>query len=574
MRRLAPLLALAACAEPPPAPWPATASGTIALTADEGALYLASPDDDRVVEIDPETLTERRHVALDGGPAAVAIGPDGRLLAPLGRAAAVAVIDGEAVDRIALPCGGPAAAVWPGETAFVSCPHDDRVVQLDPRRGVVRVLAIGPRPEALATDGDRLAITVSGGLRLVARADLDALPEGPEPVEPPHEAIAFEATPGFAATAARAVVPTAAGFVAGWQRVDHDSDRDRPPEAGGYGRLVDAEPRIEPRLYGPCLARPARFDGGARVFSGLRALAVGGDALWAVHQFTDNVALIDCAAGAVRGSFRVGRGPKGVAVSADGRRAFVDVAFDHAVARLDAADARPGAVSEAAHTRRRATGPLRLDAAAQVGRQLFHDAVDTHLTPSGVVACASCHPDGGEDGIAWFLHTRSVPRKLRRTPPARADAPPLHWDGALADAAALSRDTIRGLMDGDALLVDVAAMAAWMATLPPPPGRPAFDAADAAQIAAGEAGFARAGCDGCHPGPIYADGMRHAGVVEPSADPDARMAWVDTPSLRGVRARGPWLHDGRAATLAEAVAAHREATVDDLAALVRFLESL
>lgn len=570
---------LAGCDGPQLTPWWATHSSTIALSGDGEALWLASPDDDRVVSISPETLAVRREVALRDGPAALAVGPDGRVIATLSRGAAVAVIEGDAVRELPIPCGGPAAVVWPGETAFVSCPYDDRVVEIHPGDGVRRVLALGPRPDALASDATRLAITGRGVLLVIERAAIEGLPTGSAPQPVAHRSRALSTQPGFAATGLRAVVPFGGDFVVGGQRVDHDSDRDRPPEQGGYGQLFDATPRIEPRLWGPCAAegegRYARFDGGSRVFSGLRALAPGPDgALWAAHAFTDNVALIDCRRGVI-GSFALGRGPRGIAVSPDGASAWVDVGFDHAVARLAAADAVAGAVVEAALTRRRTPGPMALDGFALAGRQIFHDAVNTHLTPSGVVACASCHPDGGEDGLSWFLHTPTVARKLRRTPPAygaKAALAPYHWDGELPDAAELTRATIRGLMDGDGLVVDVAAVAAWMHALPPPPGRPAWDAADAALIERGAAEFAAA-CAECHPAPLFADGRRHA-VTAPSADPDGRLEAVDTPTLRGVRGRAPFLHDGRAADLAAAVAAHEAVTVGDLPALVRYLESL
>jgi len=49
---------------------------------------------------------------------------------------------------------------------------------------------------------------------------------------------------------------------------------------------------------------------------------------------------------------------------------------------------------------------------------------------------------------------------------------------------------------------------------------------------------------------------------------------VDTPTLRGVRGRAPYLHDGRAPDLRAAIDAHRAAAVSDMPALVRYLESL
>ena len=70
------------------------------------------------------------------------------------------------------------------------------------------------------------------------------------------------------------------------------------------------------------------------------------------------------------------------------------------------------------------------------------------------------------------------------------------------------------------------------------------------------------GCANCHRPPLFTDGQRHdvgtGGHPDEQKGPD-----FDTPSLRGVHATPPYLHDGRAATLRE--------QLDDL---VAFLVSL
>jgi cytochrome c peroxidase len=51
----------------------------------------------------------------------------------------------------------------------------------------------------------------------------------------------------------------------------------------------------------------------------------------------------------------------------------------------------------------------------------------------------------------------------------------------------------------------------------------------------------------------------------------------DTPTLLGAWATGPWLHDGRAATIRDAIVAHAEHGTDDpaaLDALAAFVEGL
>ncbi|MCA9537693.1 MAG: hypothetical protein KC620_02320 [Myxococcales bacterium] len=563
------------------------ASSSILISADESWIYLASSDDDHIVRLSADTLTVEANWPLAGAPVGLAFAGDALAVA-LRQGADAVLLDPAtgAITRVAVPCGGLSAVVATADAAFFACPNDDRVVEIAlPEARLRHVLEAPGRPTALALSAEALAVTANGRLRLVDRKALATLPTGPQPQQVRwRDDRALETTAGHAATRVDAVTPTAQGFITAFQRVEHDADRDRPPEQGGYGSVIDGQPRIEPRLDG-CGPTYARFDGGLRVFSGPHALAYSPATglLWVVHQFTDNIAVLDCAAEggpALRAVFRVGRGPRGIALSADGRHAFVDVAFDAAVARLDLPDARADRPLEAGLTRTRPLGPSALDLTARRGRQLFHDAVNTHLTPSGIVTCATCHPDGGEDGLRWFLHLPDVPRKLRRTPPAwgaRRRLAPFHWDGEFADVESLTLATVRALMEGDGLLIDAAAIAAWLDVVPPPPGRPAADAADAAVIAEGEAAFAAAGCAECHPAPDFSDAKAHAlGAL--SADPDGQLDAVDTPALRGVRARPPFWHDGRAADLAMAIDAHGLDTAPadpaTRAALVRYLETL
>ena len=219
------------------------------------------------------------------------------------------------------------------------------------------------------------------------------------------------------------------------------------------------------------------------------------------------------------------------------------------MARLELAHAPANPLAryaEPAAVLRRSTEGSRWSAAAERGRRLFFDAVNTHLTPSGVVTCGTCHPGGGQDGLTWRLHTAGIPAKRRRTPPAWAGRPtltPYHWDGEFGDAAALATTTIRELMEGDALLVDVDAIAAYMAEVSPPFPRPV---SDPAQVARGREVFATARCATCHSSDMMQDGLRHRVLSTPGY---LGLEEVYTPTLIGVRARPPYLHDGRAPTL-------------------------
>lgn len=574
-------LAVGSCGRAAPAA--VGSSSSIWLDEGRGVLWVASPDDDAVVELSAEDGAELRRARITGGPEALApIG--GRLLITTSRSAELAWLDVEtlAVTRVASPCGGTAGVLGLGGRAYVACPADDLVLELDEDGSTWRRRwQIPGGPTALARRDDELLVTASRAGRVVA---IDTV--GGE-----LRSRAIEAPPGVHASQLSAITIAESGAAhAVYQRVEADADRARDPARGGYGSVLDGAPRIEPRVDGPCGDRYARYDGGARAMSGPSAVAARGGWLWIAHLYTDDVLLARCdETGEARegeldvvATFRVGRAPRGLALTADGRAAFVDLGFDWAVARLDAPGAATTGVRTPTWTRRRTLGTAFLSEQALRGRSLFFDAVDTHLTPSGVVTCGTCHPAGGEDGLTWFLHTTGVPRKLRRTPPAwaaRSALAPYHWDGAFSDAAALARSTTDELMEGDGLLVDFDAIAAFMAELPPPPPRP-VDEETAARARHGAEVFARAGCDGCHLEPLRTDGMLHD-VLSPATDADARLGAVDTPPLAGVRARAPYFHDGRAPTLRDTVAVADDRhgrtsslTAADLDDLVLYLETL
>jgi len=553
MRALAALLLLGACGE---AAGVEHVSSSSSIVSFEGALYVASPDDSRVVAIDPDSLEVRRVWDVPGTPHHLLVVGDA-LYVSLEQRGEVRRLEGGEWRATPVDCGsGAGMAALADGTVLVACPREDRVARLDGES--LRV----PGPRRLGVRDDEVLVATRTGS--VFHGPWGELRETPLVTEE-----------GFAATQLEGFALDVEGRIGGaYQRVDHDSDRDRDPRRGGYGSVEDGEPRIEPRIFGSCAGRYAVFDGGARVFSGPSAVALLDGTLLVANLYTDDVAWVRCGVGGFgsggrrleSAGIRVGRGPRGIAVHEG--RVYVDVAFDHAIARFVPGDAE-------AFVRRREPGPTTMSEQALRGRNLFHDAVDTHLTPSGVVTCATCHPGGGEDGLVWFLHTRGVPRKLRRTPPAwgaREGLRPFHWDGEFEDAATLSATTIRELMEGDGLLVDLEALAAYMAEVPLPPA------------GGGDSGrevFESAGCAECHAGALGADGRTHA-VVAQSADPDARLSAVSTPPLRGVRGRAPFLHDGRAPTLRSVLVEHNAgdrhgvtSTLSELEldALVTYLES-
>lgn len=579
---------LGACADDPPS----RGAHASTIVVDGDTVLVTSPDDDAVVALDATTLVERARLVIAGAPTKLARLDDspegaGALVVSLAQAAEVAWVDGAVggfedarIVRVPVPCGGTGAVLaLSASDALVACPHDDRLVHLRDA-AVVSTYASSGRPTALARTGDRIYVGLSraGSVRVLDATTLAAIEER-----------TLESTPGVAAVQLDAFATDGDAPIASYQRVDFDRDRTRDPRLGGYGAVVDGAPRLEPRLLAPCGGRYARFDGSERVASGPSALAFDAARrrLWIAHRQTGNVVLVACGPSSrtglaapsdrearVLGAVYVGRGLEGLALDDDGS-VFVDVAFDHAIARLREVEGALSIVTQ----RTRSLGPTAMSAAALRGRALFHDARDTQLTPSGVVTCASCHPGGGEDGLAWFLHTTTVGPKLRRTPPAwgaRPSLAPYHWDGEHESAQELTLGTIRALLEGDGLLVELDAIAAYLEELAPPPPRPA----DAPAAAARGRTLFDARCASCHPGG-GSDGLAHP-IVPASDDAAASLERAFTPTLQAVRARPPYLHDGRAATLRDALTTadpdSRHGAADlsapDLDDLVAYLETL
>jgi len=209
------------------------------------------------------------------------------------------------------------------------------------------------------------------------------------------------------------------------------------------------------------------------------------------------------------------------------------------------------------------TIPLPGASVADTGHQIFHSNAGNFL------ACASCHPEGMDDGRIWRFSGKGP----RRTPTLRGTlrgTAPFHWDGDMRDLRQLVDDVFSGRMSGPA--VDGAhfdALSDWLFSLPPPARlRGASDAA-----ARGKTLFTER-CSSCHDGPRFTDNRTvDVGTGAP----------LQVPSLVGVAWRAPYLHDGCAATLLDRFGPTCGTTMHgdtrglgagDLADIVAYLETL
>jgi cytochrome c553 len=219
------------------------------------------------------------------------------------------------------------------------------------------------------------------------------------------------------------------------------------------------------------------------------------------------------------------------------------------------------------------------------GHAVFHANVSTSI------ACASCHPEGGEDGRTWILlggagYGRHLVR--RRTMSLRDGVltrAPFHWAGDLNDVGALVSEVYHSRMSGPPLDgIELDALSAFLGSIPAIPsagaglGNSTDGASSAASIQRGATLFASPdlACTSCH--------ATNGAALSTSTTVDVGTSGAfKTPSLLHLQSRLPLLHDGCARTIDERFGAcgggedhghTAQLGASQRADLVHFLESL
>jgi hypothetical protein len=222
------------------------------------------------------------------------------------------------------------------------------------------------------------------------------------------------------------------------------------------------------------------------------------------------------------------------------------------------------ATSSATIVRRIALGG---EARFDTGHAVFHGNSGSFL------ACASCHPEGGDDARVWTFGRIGA----RRTPAMTGNlrgTEPFHWDGDMNDLSHLVHDVFTGRMAGPSLTPrQIDTLGNWLDDRPAPV--PSAHATPDV-IERGRALFnGEAQCASCHSGGLFTN----------SASFDVGTGGTfQVPSLVGVADRLPLMHSGCAVTLrdrfrpdcggGEAHGRTAHLSESQLGELVAFLETL
>lgn len=170
---------------------------------------------------------------------------------------------------------------------------------------------------------------------------------------------------------------------------------------------------------------------------------------------------------------------------------------------------------------------------SNAGHDLFHTATVARI------ACASCHPEAGDDSHTWNFS----PLGPRRTQSLRGGlfaTAPFHWDGSLPDMSSLMGETFVKRMLGQAISPRLAnEVGSWLDAQPRPSRSQALDPQASER---GRQLFydATVACGTCHSGDHLSNNQ--------NVDIGTRGAF-QVPSLIGVADRAPYMHDGCAQTL-------------------------
>lgn len=571
------LLTPIASPEPLPSLPPLTESQSSKLLAvSDGLLVTVNSDSDSITLVDYAAETVGAEIAVGDDPRAVAITPDGkRALVTLRGDNALAVVD--LVDRAlvdVLPAGHmPFGVVTDGRRAFVSCFADDAVIVLDLDTGeVLYRVDVPDAPSGLALSGDWLLVThFYSGLVTAVNVQRTPVVVGSVNAEPDGNLASVIV---LAPDGQRAYIPQTR---TGLALVSLQYMQDWFPVVG----VLDVSTMTGDRAGRLTVSM---LDYAANMPSDV-AFA-GADRLYVALAGNDAVVAVDLATRTPLARIPVGANPRGVVVIDD--RAYVLNALDGTLSVVDTATNTV--------TVTLTVTDLPLDDQLLRGKVLFHQA-SAPVMSDGAISCATCHFDGGADSRTW-INFRSGPRNT----PALGDAgvlPPYNWAGDMTELQDTIEDQIRNLMLGDGLIApdapfdptqahvdagrsaDLDALTAYVGSLEPWPSpylEPDGTLSEAAQRGMALFMSGSPNCS-CHTPPLYTDLQQHnlAGAAFSLETFEA----FDTPTLRGLWATAPYMHDGVAQTLEELLTrtdpVHSVAdglTEQQLADLIAFLLSL
>ena len=349
-----------------------------------------------------------------------------------------------------------------------------------------------------------------------------------------------------------------------------------------------------------------RIDLGDRDSATAVAFSPLGDYFAVVTQGNNLVELYDARTSGFLGQVTTGAAPRDVCIN--GTYLYVHNFLDRSVSVFDisgvsdATDNSPAFIAEVD-----VVSEETLSSDVLAGKQIFYRA-DARMSEDGYISCASCHLDGGHDGMVWDF--TQVGEGLRNTIPLEGRAGlghgNVHWTANFDEIQDFEHD-IRNGFGGEGFLRDeqfaatsdplgsvksggksdeLDQLADYVTSLDKVPDSPYRYSSgfNIFQHNFGKQIFDRFACAQCHAGSEYTDGERYdVGTIDASSGSGINVALngigFETPTLKGVWDTAPYFHNGRAGGLDDTlrIAQHGNSTnLNDtqIGGLIHFLLSL
>lgn len=234
-------------------------------------------------------------------------------------------------------------------------------------------------------------------------------------------------------------------------------------------------------------------------------------------------------------------GPRGLAMSPDGKMLSITAYYSSQILTLDTATNQV--------VRRTSLGVPPQATPERIGERLFHDARKCFQQ---WLSCATCHPNNGRvDGLNWDQTQDGIgnPKNNKSLLQAQHTAP-MDWRATRESMEIGVLSSFHFLMCQPSKAEENAVQAyiRSLTPLPSPYLSERGSLSDAASRGRKIFNSDAVSCSRCHKGPYFTDQQTHnVGTRGPLDRADA----FDTPSLVEIYRTAPYLHDGRAATLHE-----------------------
>ncbi len=531
----------------------------IALAPSGKTLYVANEWSDTVSEIDAATFDVRRTLKAGWGPTSVVVDRGGKLLyVSNGIASSVSVIDlesGRELRRFSTQRSPQHMALSrDGRRVYVSNvlphlrPYDEPPVSeltvIDTQKQTVAERILLPGVIALRQIAE--APSASGGYLLVPF------------MRPKNLAPLIRVEQGWVVTHGVAVVrPEMQKILRGVypersERAEEDRQGTRVTQV-----LLDDIDYYYADGYGAAFTPDGRYalitSSGANVVQFVDTAKL--DALVRRAHSVKLSNQLDSAREFVVRRLPTGNDPRGVAVSPDGRTAYVSNRMDDSLTVVDLARLKVASTIDLG-------GPKGISLLRQ-GERLFRNA--SYCT-QGQFSCATCHPEQHLDGLAWNLETPQLGRDrvANRTLRGIAETAPYKWNGHNPDLITQCGPRIaKFLFRAEGFNTEeLQSLVAFLRSIPLAPNR--HLAANGQLTDAQERGktmFYRTRtndgrgipfqnrCDTCHPADTHYTNRISTGVG--SKTQYDTISLFDTPQLDRVYEDAPYLHNGMALTLEE-----------------------